>query len=220
MPIWLKRVRLVVLIIFFISAGGLAFLKWRMNQPARADISRPTEGLGDLRLPAFTLVTQDGRPFTNADLLGKVTIVDFVFTNCPFICPMLTEKMHALATRLAQTPVRFLSISVDPKHDTPEAMRAYAIKNFVDLNRWTFAAGTPELTRAIIHDGFRFELKEDGQSRITLKDGGEMANVVHPPWFALVGPDGRVIGIYLPTVQQDLDDLADRASELARRLKP
>ncbi len=103
MPIWLKRVRIIVLAVFLLSAAALVGLKLRGPASASNAGSRPApvvaaSGLDDLRIPPFTLVDQEGRPFTNADFSGRVTVVNFIFTNCPFICPMLTESMHKLAT--------------------------------------------------------------------------------------------------------------------------
>lgn len=94
--------------------------------------------------PDFALVDQDGRPVSLADLRGKTLLVDFIYTHCPGPCPILTGTHVALQRLLPealQERVRFVSISLDPARDTPEAMRHYATARGVDLAHWSFLTG-------------------------------------------------------------------------------
>lgn len=80
----------------------------------------------------FTLTDQDGKPFTNENLLGKFSVLYFGFTHCPDICPDELEKLaEALDTIEAEAKyqVRPVFISVDPQRDTPKAVKAY-VKEF------------------------------------------------------------------------------------------
>ncbi|MCZ7677247.1 MAG: SCO family protein [Sandaracinaceae bacterium] len=101
-------------------------------------------GCGEEPLPEllpigeFALVDQDGEDVTNADLRGKVWIVDFVFTSCPDVCPVLTTQMANLHRRIDAGDVRFVSVSVDPAEDTPERLREYAARFGADTSRWSF----------------------------------------------------------------------------------
>jgi protein SCO1/2 len=94
--------------------------------------------------PAFALIDQDRRPVSLASLRGHVLLLDFVYTHCPGPCPILTarhvEVQRALPPALAEK-VRFVSISLDPARDTPEALRAYATARGADLARWSFLTG-------------------------------------------------------------------------------
>jgi len=90
---------------------------------------------GDKRLPVigpapvFTLTSQDGAPVALADLRGKVVAVTFIYTECPDICPLLTQKMVQVQNELGAkfgAKVAFVSISLDPEHDTPEVLKDYA----------------------------------------------------------------------------------------------
>ena len=79
--------------------------------------------------PQFTLTSQDGKPVALADLRGKAVVVAFIYTQCPDICPMLTQKMVEIQDELGAdfgTKVAFVSISLDPEHDTPEVLKDYA----------------------------------------------------------------------------------------------
>jgi protein SCO1/2 len=96
--------------------------------------------------PDFELVDQAGAPVSLAGLRGRVLLLDFVYTHCPGPCPILTsthvDVQRALPPELAER-VRFVSISLDPARDTPEALRAYAVARGADLARWSFLTGAP-----------------------------------------------------------------------------
>jgi protein SCO1/2 len=100
--------------------------------------------------PDFQLTDQDGQPFTLSSLHGKVVLMDFIFTQCPGPCPMLSTKFSHLQRRLGDRlgkEVMLLSVSIDPGHDTPEVLRAYAQRYRADPEGWKFLTGT---TRDII----------------------------------------------------------------------
>jgi protein SCO1/2 len=97
--------------------------------------------------PDFSLVDEDGRPVSLASLRGKVLLLDFVYTHCPGPCPILTgthvSVQRVLPPELAEK-VHFVSISLDPERDTPEAFRRYAKARGVDLATWSFLGGAPD----------------------------------------------------------------------------
>ena len=79
--------------------------------------------------PPFTLTSQDGRQVALADLRGKVVAVTFIYTACPDICPLLTQKMARVQDELGAdfgAKVAFVSITLDPEHDTPAVLKDYA----------------------------------------------------------------------------------------------
>src|SRR5262245_14632175 len=132
----MKKMMLIATMVFVVSTFVLVYLV-RQKLEARAALTAPptantptpltpAPALARAHMPEFTLTTQEEKPLTRADLLGKVTIVDFMFTYCPFICPRLTATMNSMAQKLEGTSVRFLSVSVDPAHDTPQRLKAYA----------------------------------------------------------------------------------------------
>ncbi len=96
--------------------------------------------------PDFSLVDQTGAPLSSADLRGSWVLVDFVYTSCPGPCPILTglhaELRRSLSPELLSR-VRFVSISLDPATDTPEALAAYARARGADQPGWSFLTGPP-----------------------------------------------------------------------------
>lgn len=171
-----------------------------------------------LGIPEFSLIDQDGKPFTREDLKGRITIVNFVFTHCPFVCPTLMEKMEGLSVALKNDPVHFLSISVDPAHDTPEALRSFAALHNADMARWTFLTGDKAEIDRIVTGGLKFALTDDAANPITLPDGTSMNNIVHPSWFVLLGPDVDVKSLYRPSDPLNLEVLLDDARRLVKML--
>jgi protein SCO1/2 len=221
-------------LVFVCSVGALIMMKVRGSAPAAApavivqDGGKSTDPLlpdprtSGLAIPPFSLVNQDGRPVTRDVLLGHVTIIDFFFTNCPFICPMLTAQMSSLADSLARTGVRFISITVDPAHDTPERLKEYGAVHGVDFTRWSFLTGSREEIWALLAEkgGLKSGIEEQAEQPIMLPDGTRMSNIRHPGWFVLAGPKGEVLGIYKADQPEDMENLEARARAGDRRLAP
>jgi protein SCO1 len=116
--------------------------------------------------PPFALTSQDGKPMTLAELRGKVVAVTFIYTGCPDICPLLTEKMAQVQDELGPnlgSKTAFVSITLDPEHDTPEVLREYAQLWGARPEGWTFLTGSPEAIRDVAHRwGIFFDKKQDG----------------------------------------------------------
>jgi protein SCO1/2 len=96
-------------------------------------------------LPNIQLVNQDGKKLRFYDDLikGKIVMIQFMFTSCDRLCPMVTPNLVKVQKELQkQAPgeVNLVSISVDPDHDTPAALKAYAAKFHVGPN-WQFLTG-------------------------------------------------------------------------------
>src|SRR5439155_1514142 len=134
-------------------AGGLAV--W-LALPAP---SLPVLGA----VPSFTLVERSGRAVSAADLAGHVWVADFVFTHCPTFCPLLTERMAGLQKALAPAadPVRLVSFSVDPVHDTPEVLLDYARRAGAG-DGWLFVTGPRKALAALLRDGLKVAWADDG----------------------------------------------------------
>jgi cytochrome oxidase Cu insertion factor (SCO1/SenC/PrrC family) len=193
-----------------------------VEQPRSSDDpTMPDNFVSELVIPSFKLVDQDGKPVSNEIFSGCVTVIDFVFTHCPFICPTLTGTMSSMADKLAGTPVRFASFSVDPERDTPERLREYARLNGIDLARWAFITGDKAVIWGILNDGIKWAIEERPEQVIDLPDGTKMSNIRHPAWLALVGPDGRLLSMCTDIQDQaQLEKFTARARAAAERLAP
>ncbi|MFA6057079.1 MAG: SCO family protein [Taibaiella sp.] len=97
------------------------------------------------KLKELTLTNQLGQKVSlNKDLKGKILVINFIFTTCPTVCPRLSANMKDIQKAyIKKNPelVQFISISVDPKRDTVQALRAYADRFNADHDRWWFLTG-------------------------------------------------------------------------------
>lgn len=105
--------------------------------------------VGD-RVPNFTLTDQNAHKVSLKDFKGKVVLVTFLYTTCPYPdkCPMLAQKLNKtrdLMDQVAGAKDKFqvLSITLDPKNDTPETLRKYAQGMDKDATNWSFLTGKP-----------------------------------------------------------------------------
>jgi protein SCO1/2 len=114
--------------------------------------------VGEERLPAigaapeFALTSQDGAEVTLKSLRGKVVAVAFIYTWCPDICPMLTDKMARVQDALGDdfgSEIAFVSITIDPERDTPQALKDYAASFAADLAGWSFLTGSVAAVREV-----------------------------------------------------------------------
>jgi protein SCO1 len=106
-------------------------------------------------LTAAKLTDQDGRAVSFADFSGKTVIFSVFFSSCPSVCPRETQALSRLQQQLSpalKSRVRFVSLSVDPENDTPEAMRKFALANGADLNGWSFVRASAPATRALTQE--------------------------------------------------------------------
>jgi protein SCO1/2 len=157
-------------------------------------------------VPHFTLTAQDGREFRSAEALkDKVWVADFFFTTCNGPCPRMSAQMKKLQQATEATPeVQLVSFTVDPAHDTPEVLAAYAKRFRADSARWHFLTGPPASLQALSKDVFQ------------LGDIG--VKLDHSTRFLLVDRKGRLRGYYdtadATTIQQLTEDIAKLRKEL------
>ncbi|MGD9688163.1 MAG: SCO family protein [Phycisphaerales bacterium] len=212
----MKKLFIIAAFCFVVSASLLVVMT--VSKTRGPDPLTPDPLFAGVSIPAFTLTDQAGRPFTRESLLGRVTIVDFMFTNCPFICPLLTAKMRLIADELKDTPARFVSISVDPTRDTPDRLAAYATEREIDTARWSFLTGDFATIKLICSDTLKFALEEDPGTPVNLADGTTMSNIIHPGHFVLIGPGAEVLGIYAAKDDMQVAALIARARAASRLL--
>lgn len=141
-------------------------------------------------VPDFALTEASGRTVTLGDLAGKPWVADLVFTHCGGICPTMTAAMAQLVQSTDDVSgVKFVSISVDPKNDTPEVLTAYAERFKADRARWLFLTGDEDAIRKLAIGGLKLPLADGDPAQ------GEDA-ILHSQRFVLVDAQSRVRGTY------------------------
>lgn len=94
--------------------------------------------LGGTATPDFTLTDGiSGRAIRIADQQGKVVALTFLYTRCPDVCPLTAETFRQAQKQLGPSDadqVLFVAITVDPEHDTPAAVQAFAAEHGLERN--------------------------------------------------------------------------------------
>jgi protein SCO1/2 len=94
------------------------------------------------RVESFALVDQRGRPVSELDLSGKITVVTFFYATCKDICPRLQSRLATVRAAFANdSRVQLASISVAPEHDTAPILAAYAEANRIEAPSWLLLTG-------------------------------------------------------------------------------
>ena len=164
------------------------------------------------QLPDFALVGADGGSFGNHDLRGRVWIANFIFTSCPSFCPRLTQQMARVQQRLgAESDIVLVSISVDPRTDTPDVLRAYADRYGADRDRWQFLTGSRADVYELVRSGFRLAVTERSAEEAADGEGA----IAHSDRFVLVDRDGVIRGYYRGTEDDSVEQLLADARSLA-----
>ena len=107
------------------------------------------------RLGNFSLTDATGRIVTREELDGKILVVSFLFTSCSLTCPEVTKRMAEIQ-RLTknQADVRLLSLTVDPRSDTPPVLTKWGARYGADPNRWFLLTGAKPRLHQLIGDSF------------------------------------------------------------------
>ena len=186
----LKKIQSADRISFRLSIGERRSWVDRVEKIGAALLALPSPPAGDglavgALVPDCALVDQDGRRFRLSEFKGRVVALTFIFTRCPLpdFCPRMNEQFSAAQRELPGVEWHWLSISIDPAHDTPERLAAYAPRFRTDAARWSFATGgTEEIERLAGAFGLR-----------TVRAGAELNHTLRT---VVVDPAGRVRKIW------------------------
>ena len=164
----------------------------RLNKEGSKRPAKESPEVGYLELngkkrkaPEFEFIDQHGDTITNQDYLGKVYIVEFFFTTCPTICPIMSENLVEVQDVLKEFQYDFgvYSISIDPEHDTPEVLAEYADHYGITNPNWHLLTGEKDKIYELANAGFQTYAGEDPDVQ-----GG----FVHSGMFALIDKDGYI----------------------------
>lgn len=155
----------------------------------------------------FALVDSRGAAVTRESLLGKPSIVGFIFTRCTGPCPRVTSTMKGLSGRIGGDAIRLVTITVDPEYDTPAILSEYARNVGADVAKWWFLTGPREAVLELSEKSFLLPLARDAARPV-----GE--SITHKTYLTVVDKRGHVRGYY----DGESDAGADAALARARFL--
>ena len=136
------------------------------------------------KAPQFEFVNQDGDTISNKDYAGKVYLVEFFFTTCPTICPIMNKNLVEIQDEFDDnSDFGIASFTIDPTHDTPQVLAEYADSYGIDHPNWHLMTGDREKIYELANKGFGLYAGEDAQAA-----GG----FAHQGMFALVDQEGYI----------------------------
>lgn len=136
------------------------------------------------KAPKFELTNQDNKKISNADYKGKVYVLEFFFSTCPSICPVMNKHMMEIQTAfLDKTDFGIASITINPENDTPEVLKKHAAQLGVTSPNWHFLTGDKAYIYKIANNGFNIFAGENK----AVEGGFE-----HSGLFALIDKNGNI----------------------------
>lgn len=165
------------------------------------------EGLlaeGD-QAPDAAFIDQNNKRVAFSDWKGTVTVLTFIYTNCPLpeYCPLMEKNFVAIQQAVEKDAalkgkVRLVAVSFDPDHDTPAVLAAHAKAHAANPAIWTFLTGD----RATID---RFA----GRFGVSVVRSGEATEITHSLRTAVIDRTGRITKMYAGNEWKPADALAD-----------
>ena len=193
-----------ILIIILIIVFGLVFVPRIIDRVKNNDISRSESRSLKLdnfeknikplpyllmnnerkKVPEFNFVNQNGELVSNNDYIGKVYIVEFFFTTCTTICPIMnTNLIHIQNSFTKFSDFGIASFSINPEYDTVNILNQYANENGIINSNWNLMTGDRIEIYKLANDGFNLYTAASSD----FIDGFE-----HSGYFALIDKEGFI----------------------------
>ena len=144
---------------------------------------------------SFQLIDQDSQTVNARMFENKIYVVDFFFTHCPTICPVMTKNMLKIYTHFEDNPhVLFLSHSIDVKNDSVPQLKSYAEKIGIDSKKWHMVTGEKNHIYGLAKE-YMVSASEDN---------GAPGGYIHSGAFILMDGQHRIRGYYDGTKEEDV----------------
>ena len=215
--------RLLFIVVFFLMLVPIAYyLLSDKGQPKPLPVINPIDlqqemvdpemlriGKGH-RVGAFRFENQDSIWITDADMKGKISVVEYFFTTCKSICPIMNTQMKRIQKKFAnQTDVRIFSFTVDPDTDTVAQMKRYASAHQAKIGQWHFLTGKKADLYGLARRSFFVLKPAEAQN---LGDAG--SDFIHTNNFVLVDRQLRIRGYYDGTNPEEVSLLQAHITQL------
>lgn len=192
-----------ILIIVFISCNQDSNKQLPIYNPVDFNPKLVDKSIRDITknhtVSDFNLINQNGSFITSEDYKNKIYVVDFFFTSCPSICPIMTNNMLKIQDEfIDNNEVMLLSMSVTPEIDNVEILKQYAVDKGVIDSKWNITTGKKKHIYELARKSY-FAVLEQG-------DGG-LQDFIHSPNFILVDNKKQIRGIYDGTVENEISRL-------------
>ena len=215
--------RFFFIVLFFLMLGPIAyyFLSDK-GEPKPLPVINPIDVQQEMvdpemlrigkghRVGDFRFENQDGIWITDADMKGKVSVVEYFFTTCKSICPIMNTQMKRIQKKFAnQNDVRIFSFTVDPDTDNVAQMKRYASAHKAKTGQWHFLTGKKADLYGLARRSFFVLKPAEAQN---LGDAG--SDFIHTNNFVLVDRQLRIRGYYDGTNPEEVSLLQAHITQL------
>jgi len=178
---WREEYTFLVVVLVLAALAGLG--GWFV---AAAKTSRGIPPDAPRELADFSLTDRTGRTVTRAELAGKFLVVNFVFTGCSITCLDVNRRMAEIQGLTATQPdVKLVSLTVDPRSDTPAVLAEFGNRFGADTNRWLLLTGDKAVLYELIEKSF---IPRDPNDAYNFMPGG----FTHTERIAVVDAHGHL----------------------------
>lgn len=206
----MNKSRIFILVVLMLI--GIAFLAYYFFMIKEQPRKLPRLGNPGHKVGAFSFINQDGNIVSDKDVQGKIRVVEYFFTTCEGICPLMNENMTTVFNSFrGDENVIILSHTVDPETDTVAQLKRYADKHEADAKQWIFLTGNRDALYRMALDSYLITAVEDQDysKKVT-------PDFIHSPYFVLVDKFGSIRGAYDGTKMEKVKKLIEDIKELKR----
>jgi len=158
----------------------------------------------------FSFTTQDGKPFTEKEVAGKVYVAEYFFTTCKGICPKMNNNMKLVYEALKdEKDFLILSHTCDPDNDSVAQMKKYSDSLKVDTKKWIFLTGRKDSLYNMARVSYTID--DPADNLLDMDD-----DFMHSQLWALVDKKGDVRKIYDGLKQSEVKQLITAAKKLLK----
>ena len=202
-----------IFLLCFFMLLGISFLGYfyKVNNEHKAPTLPIIGNEQNHHIAPFSFVNQEGKTITNADVKGKICVVEYFFATCKGMCPKMNENMEKVYKAfLGNKNVLILSHTVDPLKDTVQALKAYSLRFDADPNQWMFLTGDKKQLYDMARYSYLISAEDDTAGVSIDKD------FIHDKHYTLVDGYGRVRGFYDGTDKGDVGKLISDINALLK----
>jgi len=170
----------------------------------------------DLTKKSYSLVNQNGKKVTFPSVInGKTTVIGFIYTHCPDICPMTTHNIYLTQQQLEKDGIQninYVLLSFDPDRDKPEVLEKFAKLMELNLNSWKLLTGDKSIVTNLLR---RFEVRAIPTDSSYSEDGELSYSMMHTDRIALIDKESKLRKYYpgsklkIPELVNDIKKLGD-----------
>ena len=158
------------------------------------------------------MTNQSGESFSDKDLKGKITLVNFFFTVCQSVCPKMKETMKKVQSNFeGNSKVSLLSYSVTPEDDSVDKLADYALTNKIPVDQWNLLTGDKTEIYNLARKSYFIE-EEPGLSK-------SAKQFLHTENLVLIDGNGHIRGLYNGTLEAEVPRISEDITILLKSLK-